>query len=246
MRTAGLLLLLLSFFATTSQAGELSDLFQEDFGDPPTAGAAGPPTKIVPLGVPSPRLRPAPVPVVERVPVRSQGVLPLVAVGPAMPAGNSPIKSMASSLQGVPNPSRIEITWNPLDPNWDGMFLTNSGDKPFTLLEIEFNNRKDCVVRPYSLTKIRKFIDLSWAIKKWGEKAINLFGLPNVEGDSVLAPDLASNGETPAVNPEASEVRVGGRVPVFNGTKCNPIAGAAIETETGRVTLHFVKPYRGH
>src|SRR5207342_1444845 len=107
---------------------------------------------------------------------------------------------------------------------------------------IELNGRKDCALKPYSLSKIRSLVDLTEAIREWGWKAVNLFGLPKMDTDAVLAPDLPRDLQTAALGPEAPKIRAGGRIPLFNGTKCDNVVSAVVDTDAGLIAVKFVRP----
>jgi len=239
--------LLLSFGVTLpAVADDLSDRFKEDFGDIPPALGVPPDAKSNSIVVPRPRLR-RPYGIAQTSAPPENRALPLV---PASASGAAAPHSPAATALNLPETIRdqykVGISWNPVDPSWDGMFVTNSGEKPFAVLGIEFNSRKDCELKPYSLTKIRKFIDLPQAIKKWGQRAINLFGLPKMETDSVLVPDLPDDLQSVAVRPEEPKIRASGRIPIFNGTKCDKVVEAIVDTDVGPVSVQFKRPYTGH
>ena len=158
----------------------------------------------------------------------------------------SPALAAIKPLATIPSDNNIHITWNPGDLTWDGMFVANGAAKPLTVLGIEFNNNKGCELRPYRMTEVRKSIDLPQAIKVWGESAINLFGLPKLEPDEVMVPDLSNGFPSPAMRPDRLTLKPGARIPIYNGTKCDTVTEASVETDKGTVPIRFKAPYTGH
>ena len=247
MRKAVVTALALSFAVTLpAVADDLSDRFKDDFGDTPPALRVPPESQPGSVAVPRPKLwRPKEIAHASTPPdTRALPLVPSPAVAAA--ARPSPPAIAIKPSGTIPAEYKVGISWNAIDPSWDGMFVTNSGEKPFTVLGINFNGRKDCELKPYSLTKIRRFIDLTQAIRKWGQRAINLFGLPKMETDSVLVPDLPDDLQNPAVRPEELKIRAGGRIPIFNGTKCDKVTEALVDTDVGRISVQFKRPYIGH
>jgi hypothetical protein len=131
-------------------------------------------------------------------------------------------------------------------PRLDGMFVTNSGDKPLTVVRVQLNNRNDCQLKPYNLARIQREISLEQAVKEWGSAAINLFGLPKTEAGSVLIPELPPAFQNLGISPEESQIKVGGKVAILNLTKCNSVAVATIDTDVGSISIKFKRPYTGH
>ena len=133
-----------------------------------------------------------------------------------------------------------------MDLQWDGMFVKNSSDKPFSVLAMQLDNRGDCQLKPYNLDKIRKTISLPQAIKEWGHAAVNLFGLPKMESVDVLAPELPHDLQNLGLQPEEAKIKAGGRIAVFNGTKCDSVTLAKVDTNLGSLSITFSEPYTGH
>jgi len=141
---------------------------------------------------------------------------------------------------------KIEISWNAMDSNWDGMFVRNSGTKPLSVFGIQLNNRDDCQLKPYSLEKLRKLVSLQQAIQIWGSTAINLFGLPKMEPGIVLIAELPPDLQSLGISPEESAVKVGGRIAILNWTNCDSVEVAKVDTDIGSISVKFKQPYNGH
>ena len=243
VRTAVLCLVFWAGMAAPAIAGDIGERFKADFGEDASIPRAAETNNPVGIVVPSPRLRPS----------LTSAHVPALSDDRALPSASVRIRRVVAPGSGATdpatdhaNPHEAAISWNPLDTAWDGMFLSNQGEKPFALLGIELNGRRDCTVRPYSLDKLRRYVELPRAIKVWGQRAINLFGLPDMKPDTVLAPDLPVELQNASVQPEAPTLRTGGRVPIFNGTKCDPVTAATVETDLGQASIRFQRPYRGH
>jgi hypothetical protein len=230
---------------TPAAAYSMSDRFNDDFGDTPAHVDVAPMPAPQPVAAPKPKLRRAQAKPV--APTETDSKLALLPTGPADPVGErSPALAAIKPLAAIPNDNNIHITWNPGDLSWDGMFVANGAARPLTVLGIVFNNNKNCELRPYRMTAVRKSIDLPQAIKVWGESAINLFGLPKLELDEVIVPDLSNGFPSPAMQPDRLTLKPGARIPIYNGTKCDTVTEAAVETDKGTVPIRFKAPYSGH
>jgi hypothetical protein len=227
-----------------SPADSLAERFNDDFGDTPAHVDAAPAAEHQPVA--ARKLRPRrPNQLKPSGATEPDGKMSLL---PTEPNGErrSPALTAIKPVGTIPLDNSIHISWNPADPNWDGMFVSNDTTTPVSVLGITFNKSEGCRLRPYRLSEVRKTIDLPQAIKVWGEKAINLFGLPKLETDDVLIPDLSKGFPAPTTRPDSLIVRPGDRIPIFNGTKCDTVADALVETDRGTVPIRFKIPYTGH
>ena len=240
-----------AFFAllrTTSPASaySMSDRFNDDFGDTPAHVDVAPTPAPQPVVAAKPKLR-RPHQVKPGAAQETDSKMSLLPTGPADPVGErSPALAAIKPLGTIPSDNNVHVSWNPGDLSWDGMFVANGAAKPLTVLGIEFNNNKGCELRPYRMTEVRKSIDLPQAIKVWGESAINLFGLPKLEPDEVMVPDVANGFQSPAMRPDRLTLKPGARIPIYNGTKCDTVTEASVETDKGTVPIRFKAPYTGH
>jgi hypothetical protein len=73
-----------------------------------------------------------------------------------------------------------------------------------------------------------------------------LIGLPKTGSGSVLAPELPRNMQDQGLAPEEATLKAGDRIPIVNGTKCNPVVEAKVATDGGAVSIKFKRPYSGH
>jgi hypothetical protein len=237
---------LLLFGATGPVSAEsLSDRFRDDFADTPLVSVS-PDAGAPPIVAPKLEYRPARA--IVPVPTPSAGrALPLVPTPDSRAAEMlSPAVKAIKPFASLPGEAKVDISWNPTDTQWDGMFIKNSGEKPFSVLAMRLDNRSDCQLKPYNLDKIRAVIDLSQAIKTWGFSAVNLFGLPKMENVNVLIPELPPDLQKLGIRPEDATLKAGGRIAVFNGTKCDSVKMANVDTNIGSLAIKFNAPYTGH
>ena len=191
-------------------AYDMRDRFKDAFepGAPalPIPPAAKPHPSVPPAADPDINGPPAADPASALVPMprpRPPHDIAPVAALPAAPASASPPAQASGGAAGPPpagpaiKPSgrfRPDIKLEYLGIRWiavgKGCFVTNSGEKPLSVIGVQLNNRKDCRLKPYSLGEIQKAISVEQAVKLWGSAAINLFGLPKTATGSVLIPEL--------------------------------------------------------
>ena len=65
------------------------------------------------------------------------------------------------------------------------------------------------------------------------------------ETGRVLAPELPRDMQDLLASEQAT-LKSGERVPVVNGTKCNPVKEAKVDTDGGAVSIKFKRQYSGH
>src|SRR6516225_3678047 len=158
MRTVLLTGLLLVSAGGPALADNLTDRFNQDFGaSAPAATAAAAPAPADPaLVAPKPKRRPV------RDATRSAGDADVSAFAPqpASRQGNPPsapaVKAIKSVAPIAGSDYQVGISWNVVDPSWDGMFVTNNSGGSLSLLGLELNNRSQCQLKPYSLDKIKQ------------------------------------------------------------------------------------------
>jgi hypothetical protein len=161
-------------------------------------------------------------------------------------AAPSPTAKAIKSPGAASDAVKVGISWNATDPVWEGMYVTNGGDKPLSVVGIQLDARKDCLVRPYRLEDLKKLVGLQDAMKQWGQKAINLFGLPKSQSDSVLVPELTAAMRSHGIQPADLTIKAGGRAVIFNATNCQSVSQAIVDTGAGSTTIKFKRPYTGH
>ena len=268
MRTVLLTGLLLVSAGGPALADDLSSRFSDDFGGgaPPARTAPAAPARpaaAAPAAAPVATAAPdatdpaliAPKP--RRRPVRSPaggGADADVSAFVAQPAsrpGNPPpapaVKAIKAEAPIAGSGYQVGISWNALDPGWDGMFVTNNSGGSLSLAGAELNNRSECQLKPYSLDKIKQVFGLQQAVKAWGKTAaINLIGLPKTGTGSVLAPELPRNMQDLGLASEEATLKAGDRIPIVNATKCSPVVEAKVATDGGAVSIRFKRPYSGH
>jgi hypothetical protein len=248
-------------------AENLTNRFSDDFGgsSPPASAAPAAPARpaaAAPASVPTATATPdatdpaliAPKP--KRRPVRAPAGgaadtdVSAFAPQPASRPGNPPsapaVKAIKSVAPIAGSDYQVGISWNVADPSWDGMFVTNNSGGSLSLVGLELNNRSQCQLKPYSLDKIKQVFGLEQARKAWGSAAINLIGLPKTGSGNVLAPELPRNMQDLGLAPEEATLKAGDRIPIVNGTKCNPVVEAKVATDGGAVSIRFKRPYSGH
>ena len=270
MRTVLLTGLLLVSAGGPALADNLTDRFNQDFGASAPAATGAAPAAAAGVAPPAAASRPAPAaaaapapadpalvaPKPKRRPVRdatrSAGDADVSAFAPqpASRPGNPPsapaVKAIKSVAPIAGSDYQVGISWNVVDPSWDGMFVTNNSGGSLSLLGLELNNRSQCQLKPYSLDKIKVF-GLQQAVKAWGNTAaINLIGLPKTGSGSVLAPELPRNMQDLGLAPEEATLKAGDRIPIVNATKCSPVVEARVATDGGAVSIKFKRPYSGH
>ena len=268
MRTVLLTGLLLVSAGGPALADNLTDRFSQDFGASapaasgaaPAAAGAAPPAAVSPAPAAAGALAPAVPALVAPKPkrrplrdaTRSAGDADVSAFAsqPASRPGNPPsapaVKAIKSVAPIAGSDYQVGISWNVVDPSWDGMFVTNNSGGSLSLLGLELNNRSQCQLKPYSLDKIKVF-GLQQAVKAWGNTAaINLIGLPKTGSGSVLAPELPRNMQDLGLAPEEATLKAGDRIPIVNATKCSPVVEARVATDGGAVSIKFKRPYSGH
>ena len=268
MRTVLLTGLLLVSAGGPALADNLTDRFSQDFGASapaasgaaPAAAGAAPAAAVSPAPAAAGALAPAVPALVAPKPkrrplrdaTRSAGDADVSAFAsqPASRPGNPPsapaVKAIKSVAPIAGSDYQVGISWNVVDPSWDGMFVTNNSGGSLSLLGLELNNRSQCQLKPYSLDKIKQQLGLQQAMKAWGSAAINLIGLPKTGSGSVLAPELPRNMQDQGLAPEEATLKAGDRIPIVNGTKCNPVVEAKVATDGGAVSIKFKRPYSGH
>jgi hypothetical protein len=237
-------LLVLQCTTIAAVADSLRDRFNEEFADTPAHAEVAPASAPQPAVAAKPKLRrPHHIPSVAAAKPESK-----LSLLPTDPAGEPPSPALGAIKPAgtIPRDDNVHISWNPADLTWDGMFVANGAAKPLKVLGIQFNNNKDCELRPYRLTEVRSSIGLPQAVKVWGEGAINLFGLPRLDPDEVLIPDLSKGFQAAAVRPDSLTLKPGGRIPIYNGTKCGKVTDALVETDKGTVPIKFKAAYTGH
>jgi len=246
---AAVAIALLAFLPATSPAAaySLSDRFNDEFGDTPAHVSIAAEPLPQPVTAPKPKLR-RPHHLQAMATPGTEGKMSLLPAGPAEPGGEPPSPALGAIKPAgtIPSDDNVHISWNPADLSWDGMFFANGAAKPLTVLGIQFNNDKDCELRPYRMAEVRKSIELPQAIKVWGESAINLFGLPRLEPGEVIVPDLSNGFQALAMGPDRLTVKPGARIPIYNGTKCDTVTEALVETDKGTIPIRFKAPYTGH
>jgi hypothetical protein len=254
MRKAILTALLLLFGATgRAGADDLGGRFNDDFGEKPPVlsppAPAAPPAAAPapdPIVVPKPKLR-RPQGVARASTPPAAGAQPLLSSpAPGAAAPPSPAATAIKRSGSIPDDYKVGISWNVMDASWDGMFVTNNGAAPFSVVAIQLNNRKDCELKPYNIEKIQKLISVQQAVKQWGHIAINLFGLPKMEVASILIPELPKDLQSTEIAPEESKIKAGSRIAIFNGTKCDKVVEARVDTDVGSISIKFKRPYTGH
>jgi hypothetical protein len=245
-------------------ADNLTDRFSDDFGagsagksGAPAAAAAPPPVAPAPSAGDTPATAdPALVaPKPKRRPVRDaahtapDGDVSAFASDPAprpaKPAAPA-VKAIKSAAPVAGGDYQVGISWNAVDPSWDGMYVTNTSGGALSVLGLQLNNRPQCQLKPYNLDKIKQALSVQQAVKAWGSAAINMIGLPKTETGRVLAPELPPNMHDLGLTPEEATLKSGERVPIVNGTKCNPVVAAKVDTDGGAVSIKFKRPYSGH
>jgi len=269
MRTVLLTGLLLVSAGGPALADNLTDRFSQDFGASapaasgaaPAAAGAAPAAAVSPAPAAAGALAPAVPALVAPKPkrrplrdaTRSAGDADVSAFAsqPASRPGNPPsapaVKAIKSVAPIAGSDYQVGISWNVVDPSWDGMFVTNNSGGSLSLLGLELNNRSQCQLKPYSLDKIKQVFGLQQAVKAWGNTAaINLIGLPKTGSGSVLAPELPRNMQDLGLAPEEATLKAGDRIPIVNATKCSPVVEARVATDGGAVSIKFKRPYSGH
>ena len=237
-------------------ADDMGGRFNDDFGGtppvlrPPVTPAPAPPAAAAPapdpVAIPKPRLRRPQGVARTATPPAAGAQPPLPAPAPGAVAPPSPAATAIKRSGSIPDDYKVGISWNVMDSNWDGMFVTNGGAQPFSVIGIQLNSRKDCELKPYNLEKIQKLISVQQAVKQWGHIAINLFGLPKMEVGSILIPDLPQDLQNTGIAPEESKIKAGSRIAIFNGTKCDKVVEARVDTDVGSISIKFKRPYTGH
>jgi len=199
-----------------------------------------------PAIVPTPRLRPAhdiaPVSALPETPASPSPPAPASGAG----AGSPPAVPAIKPSGAIPAGYQVGISWNAMDRSWEGMFVTNTGEKPLSVVGVQLNNRNNCRLKPYNLERIQKLISLEQATKLWGSAAINLFGLPKTVTGSVLIPELPANLQGLGIAPEESQIKVGAKIVIVNLTKCDRVTVAKVDTDVGSVLIKLKRPYTGH
>jgi hypothetical protein len=237
--------------APVALADAMSDRFRDDFGDPPpTTGSIGqaPPAAApaVPLATQVTRHRPAKV--APHAPAaRASAALPL-ATEPGFEAGTprSPASKAIAAAGTIPPADGVDISWNALDRRWDGMFILNNGPKPLSVTAVYLNDRQDCQLKPYRLAKLKSALDLDEAIKAWGMRAVNLFGLSEADVSEVFVPTLPPELQHPGLDPDRALLKSGYRMAMFNGTGCDLVDKAQVTTDAGVLAVKLKQAYSGH
>jgi hypothetical protein len=271
MRTVLWTGLLLVAVTGSALADNAYNRFNDDFGGgSPPASAGGPAASAPPPAAVAPRAAPATpsataapaetdsgliVPKPKRRPVREgtrntpdadvSAFAQEPVAHPATPPAPA-VKAIKAAAPVAGGEYQVGISWNAVDPSWDGMFVTNTSGGSLSLLGLELNDRPQCRLKAYSLDKIKQVLSLQQAMKAWGSAAINLIGLPKMATDSVLAPELPRNMQDLGIAPVEATLKSGDRVPIVNGTKCNPVVAAKVDTDGGAVSIKFKRPYSGH
>jgi hypothetical protein len=260
--------LLLIGVAGPALADNLSDRFNDDFGGgspaaggaPAAASPARPAPAVTPPAAPAPAAdaapaaadpavvapKPKPRPVRDAAHGAGDADVSAFAQEPASHPATPPAPAVKAIKSAAAAGDQVGISWNATDPSWDGMYVTNGTGGPLSVLGLRLNNRNQCQLKPYSLDKIKQVFGVQQAMKAWGSAAINLIGLPKMAPGSVLAPELPRNMQDLGVAPEEATLKAGERVPIVNGTKCNPVVEAKVDTGDGAVSIKFKRPYSGH
>ncbi len=264
--------LLLLGAAGPALADNLTDRFNDDFSGGASAASGAPPAAVRPHpaaqapaaavdATAAPSADPAAAdpgavaPKPKRRPVReatrgsADADVSAFAQEPASRPATPPAPAVKAIKSAAPVPGgdyQVGISWNAVDPSWDGMFVTNNSGGSLSLSAVELNNRNQCLLKAYSLDKIKQVLSVQQAMKAWGSAAINLIGLPKIGSGSVLAPELPRSMQDLGLAPEEATLKAGDRVPIVNGTKCNPVVEAKVDTDSGAVSIKFKRPYSGH